>query len=117
MTLTIYKNDDFENVGFRVTEKAYSEQFLRHEDSVFYLYGIQSGWSKDVTPTIKSLGLIKRIMLAEQKKRDIESFRMDFFHVLKDNDWYKNQPVKMTELDKLIDEQQSIIDIALKELR
>ena len=38
MTLTIFKNDDFESVGFKITNNG---EYVYH-------HGIQSGWSKDV---------------------------------------------------------------------
>ena len=107
MTLTIFKNDDFENVGFKVEDN--SGQHIYH-------YGIQSGWEKRVIFNTQRRAAYYRIMLSEQRVRDLESFRHLFFDVANDNDWYDHQPVRMNKLEHEIEMEQGLINSALRSL-
>ena len=114
MTLTIFKNVDFEPVGFYASEPVIDPC---GKATMVWSYGIHSGWSKDVEMTSKRVELIKKIMLAEQTIANLNKFRMTVFSVLNENDWYNNQPVKMETIDKEIERINKSIEHALERLK
>lgn len=117
MTLTIFKNDDFETIGFKVVESIYNGQDLRHEGVEVIRYGISNGWRKEFpVMSSKQVECVMRIKKEIEQLRMVENFRSDIFNVLHDNDWYKNQPVKMNHIDKQIKEKEAVIANLLKSL-
>lgn len=117
MTLTIFKNDEFKNVGFSLTEEIFNGKFMRKEFAHVYHYGIQAGWNKDVAITRDNIDTIKHIMLLNEKKANLEKFQWMVFDVLKENDWYNGQGVKMTTIDDEIKKIDGEIESALNRLK
>ena len=107
MTLTIFKNDKFETIGFHVTDD---------KNNLVYRHGVSNGWSKSMSFTPNSLEVYHRIMLSEQRLQDLERFRSMFFEIAKENEWYNNQPVRMNTLEDEIENEKRRIKNALKSL-
>ena len=117
MTLTIFKNDEFKNVGFCLTEQIFNGEFLRKEIADVYHYGIQAGWRKEVSMTRDNISTIQQIMLLNEKKANLDRFQWTVFDVLKENDWYNGQGVKMTTIDDEIKKIDGEIESALNRLK
>ena len=117
MTLTIYKDDDFKNQGFKLTESVYNKQFLRKEETDVFNHGVHGGWSKEVPVTPDNINTVLRIMLMREKISNLSEFRRTIFDVLNENDFYKGQGVKMETIDKEIERINKSIEHALERLK
>ena len=84
MTLTIFKNDDFENVGIEVTETYFEDG--KRENRTMFRFGITSGWQKEVPMTHSNWNNIEILMLKQRELAVYEQFQFDFFDVIREND-------------------------------
>ena len=64
-----------------------------------------------------NIDTIKRIMLLNEKKANLDNAKWLVFDVLKENDWYDGQGVKMTAIDDEIEKVDTAIASALDELK
>ena len=112
MTLTIFKNDDFETIGFKVTEKVYDGKFLRHEEITIQTHGIQSGWRKDVPMTKENIELTQRIMRLEAKMSILNDAMADWFKIAEENN-IKHNGVNFSRIDDKKDNIKRSIEYAL----
>lgn len=84
MTLTIFKNDNFENVGIEVTD-TYREDG-KSKSYLIFRFGITNGWQKEVPMTASNWNNIEILMLKQRELAMYEQFQFDFFDVIKEND-------------------------------
>jgi len=116
MTLTIFKNDDFETIGFKVTERVYNNKFMRHEDMKIQTHGIQMGWSKEVCMTRENIELTQRIMRLEAKLSILNDAMSDWFKIAEQNN-IKHDGINFSRIDDKKDNIKRSIEYALSQIQ